>query len=426
MSKENFRFLAAWLLVGVVGLAIFLVVPLARIIQDFVAARWGRSVFGFFVLASVGAFFLALFWFLFFRLRIRRASNYVWLALVAGLYVFFTLKLWRAPEEAVHFLEYGLLGFCLFRALSLSIRDRSVYLTAFFIGALVGTFDEFLQWLTPGRYWDFRDVGLNALATGLFLVAVRKGVNPPVASARPSARSVRRISALLAVQIIILGLCASNTPARVAALVRRFPSLGFLLREEPMYEFTKKHADSEIGVFYSRLSLEGLAAEDLASSDHWADVLRDWADKSYNDFLNHHSPLIHPFVYEMRVHLFRRDRKLEEARRVETERARRKALFVAFKENRILEKHFGRTLEKSGYGWSPELRAEVGSAIDVNKRYRSPVSAGLFQVKEKTLWAGILACLVALASANFVCVRKRTRRAPETSSPEPAGGRQAD
>jgi hypothetical protein len=419
MSKENFRFLAAWLWVGLVCLAIFLVVPLARIIQNFVAARWGRSVFGFFVLASVGAFFLAVFWVLFFRLRIHRASNYIWLTLVAGLYVYFTLKLWRAPEEAVHFLEYGLLGFCLFRALSFSIRDRSVYLTAFFIGTLVGTFDEFLQWLTPGRYWDFRDVGLNALATGLFLIAVRKGVNPPVAPGRSPARSVRRVSALLAVQIVVLGLCASNTPARIAALVRRFPSLGFLLREEPMYEFTKKHTDPEIGVFYSRLSLEGLAAEDLARSDEWAGVLRDWRDKGYSDFLDHHSPLIHPFVYEMRVHLFRRDRQLEEARAAKTERARRSALFVAFKENRILEKYFGRALEKSGYRWNPDQRAEIESAIDINKHYRSPVSAGLFQVKEKTLWAGILVSLVALASANLVYARKRTRRAPPTSSPKP-------
>jgi hypothetical protein len=404
------RRLAAWLWVGAVCLAIFLVVPIARIIQNFVATRWGRSVFGLFVLASIGAFFVGLFWALLFKLKIRRASNFVWLTLVAGLYVYFTLKLWRAPEEAVHFLEYGLLGFFLFRALSLSIRDRSVYLTAFLIGALVGTFDEFLQWLTPGRYWDFRDVGLNALATGLFLVAVRKGINPPVASARPSARSVRRVSVLLAGQIIILGLCASNTPARVAALVRRFPSLAFLLREEPMYEFTKKHADPEIGVFYSRLSLRGLAAEDLASSDHWAGVLRHWAHKSYSDFLDHHSPLIHPFVYEMRVHLFRRDRRLEEARTAGKERARREALFIAFKENRILEKYFGRTLQKSGYAWKPELRAEVESSIDTHKRYRSPVSAGVFRIKEATMWAAILITLAALTVFNIL-VRRPGRAA---------------
>ena len=97
-----------------------------------------------------------------------------------------------------------------------------------------------------------------------------------------------------------------------------------------MYEFTIKHIDPEAGVFYSRLSLEELEADDINRSDEWSRILREWKDKRYADFLAHYSPLIHPFLYEMRIHLFRRDRKLEEARQAKTEKARREALFIAF------------------------------------------------------------------------------------------------
>lgn len=390
----------AWLWVALCTLSIFLVVPLARTIQKFVSARWGRTLFGYGVLAVTALAFGSIIYILVFRLKVRSPSNYLWLAAVAALYVYFTLQLWRAPEEAVHFLEYGLLGFFLFRALSLIIRDKSIYPTAFLIGSLIGIFDEILQWMMPGRYWDFRDAGLNALATGLFQVALWKGVEPRVIAEKTTPRSVRRISLLLAMNILLLGLCASNTPRRVAAYAERLPFLSFLVKEEPMYEFTLKHADPGIGTFYSRLSLEGLDREDTQSSDHWANILREWKDKDYALFLRDHHPLLHPFLYEMRIHIFRRDRRVEEAAKAKDEKRRREALFVAFRENMILERYFGRTLEKSTYMWNPEKKEEIAAFIDPAEPYRSPVSAGRFQVKEKTLWLGILACFGLLFGLN--------------------------
>jgi len=396
-----------WLWVVLCTLAIFLVVPLARAIQKFVSARWGRPFFGYAVLVITAASFCAIVYVLVFRLKIRSPSNYLWLSAVAALYVYFTLKLWRAPEEAVHFLEYGLLGFFLFRALSLSIRDKGIYLTAFLIGSLIGIFDEILQWMMPGRYWDFRDAGLNALATGLFQVALWKGIKPKIISEKIGPKSVRRISLLLAVNILLLGLCASNTPQRVASYSGRLPFLSFLVKEEPMYEFTRKHTDPEIGLFYSRLSPEGLEKEDNERSDHWAGILRDWKEKDYALFLREHHPLLHPFLYEMRIHIFRRDRRVEEAAKAKDEKSRREALFVASKENMILEKYFGRTLEKASYKWSEEKKAEIAVFVDPAKSYRSPVSAGRFQIKEKTLWLGITAFLALLLGLNLALLGRQ-------------------
>jgi VanZ like family len=400
--------LFAWIWVALCTLAIFLVVPLARTIQKFVSAHWGRTFFGYAVLAVTALGFCAIVYILVFRLKIRSPTNYLWLTVVAGLYIYFTLKLWRAPEEAVHFLEYGLLGFFLFRALSLRINDKSIYLTAFLIGALVGIFDEVFQWMMPGRYWDFRDVGLNALAAGLFQIALWKGVKPRVIAVKAGPpQAVRRVSLLLAVNVFLLGLCASNTPQRVAAYTARLPWLSFLVKEEPMYEFTRKHADPEIGVFYSRLSISGLEKEDVERSDHWAGILRDWKDRDYGLFLREHHPLLHPFLYEMRIHIFRRDRRVEEAARSKDDGSRREDLFVAYKENMILERYFGRTLEKSNYRWSAQERAEIAAAIDLAKPYRSPVSAGRFQIKEKNLWIGIAVFLGLLLGLNLALAARK-------------------
>jgi hypothetical protein len=409
MLEKRRKQILAWLWVGICILAIFLVVPTARTIQRIVSSIAGRSLFGYAVLAVTAVAFLSLLYILVFRLKIRTVSNYIWLTGIAGLYIYFTLKLWRNPEEAVHFLEYGLLGYLLFRALSLTIRDSSIYPTAFLIGALVGIGDEILQWVMPNRYWDFRDAGLNALAAGLIQLAIWKGLRPGIIGRKPGPRSRRRISVLLAANILLLGLCASNTPQRVARYAERIPGLSFLIKEEPMSEFTLKHRDPEIGVFYSRLTLEGLYKEDLDNSAHYGQILREWKDRSYAEFLSQHHPLIHAFLYEMRVHLFRRDRRLQEGRRAGSIKARKNALFVSYKENLILEKYFGRTLEFSTYRWEAGEKAAVAGLIDREKPYRSPVSAGPFHIKEPHLWAAILAVLAALAGLNLICFGEKRR-----------------
>jgi hypothetical protein len=144
--------------------------------------------------------------------------------------------------------------------------------------------------------------------------------------------------------------------------------------------------------------------------------LKAWKEKDYALFLREHHPLIHPFVYEMRIHIYRRDRHAEENAKAKSEKSRRNALFIARKENMILEKHFGRTLEKSTYKWDAKKKAEVEASIDLTKPYRSPVSAPRFQIKEKTLWLGIAVFLGLLFGLN-VALRRAERMSRSTSSP---------
>ncbi len=397
----------AWLWVALCVAAIFLVVPTARAIQKFVGEHWGRAFFGYLVIAGVTAALLGVVYYLVFRLKIRAVSNYAWLAACASLYFYFTLKLWRNPEEAVHFLEYGMLGFFLFRAWRLTIPDRAVYLASFLTGTLVGAFDEIFQWLMPGRYWDIRDVGLNALAVGLFQAALWQGVRPKLASIRIAAKSIRKVSILLAANLLLLGLCMSNTPERVSALAGRFPALAYLEKEEPMREFKMKHSDPEIGSFFSRLTVERLKVTDFEKSAEYGPILREWKDKDYNEFLETFNPLNNPFLYEMRVHIFRRDRRYEEAQNAGGEKREKSALFVAYKENLILERYFTRTLRSSGYQWDREKVAAVERLIDKEAPYTSPVSKDLFYwLSEGAMWAGIIAALLALVGMNIL-LKKR-------------------
>lgn len=396
--------LLSWLWVVLCAASILAIVPLARSIQNLVTRWLGRSAFGYFVLLSVALFLAFMVWLLVFRLKVRRVSSYLCLAAVGFAYVYFTLKLWAHPEEAVHFLEYGLLSFLLFRALRNHFADISIYFSAFFLGSLVGLIDEIFQWVTPKRYWDFRDVGLNALAVFLFQLALAFGLKPKGLTRFIPPRSLRFASLILSFNLILLGLCFSNTPQRVASYSRLIPGLSFLEKEEIMHEFQrKKHDLPGLGIFYSRLNLEELKALDEARHEEFASILKDWATKPYEDFLRTYSAQKEPFLHEFRVRLFRRDQKLREATSLPPSSKRDQALLAAFRENLFLEKYFPLTLKASGCAWSTDLVNHLSQQVNPRANYRSPVGAGfwLFQ-NEGYLWATILFLIIILVKTNLI------------------------
>jgi len=400
--KNKYRRGLSWFWVALCAFGIFFTVPFARSIQRFVSEKWGSELFGYTVLISTGiVFFLALY-ILIFKLKIRSASNYIWLFAIGCTYVYFTLKLWESPEEAIHFLEYGLLGFFIFNALKLQIKDRSIFVTAFLIGCLIGIFDEILQWIVKERFWDFRDVGLNALSSGLFQAAVWLGIKPKEISQKTPLRSLRTVSIYLAANILLLGLCFSNTPKRVQSYTKALPFLSFLQQEEAMNQFNLKHKDPEIGTFYSRLTIDQLLSIDRRNAKDYGQVLHEWKEKDYAEYLRAHPGIWVPMLYEIRVHIFRRDKRYERALQSENEKQKKQNMFIAFKENEILEKYFGHTMKESPYAWSEETSARVEAQIDKNISYKSPVSASFFSPKsEKQMWVVILVFLTLLFAANW-------------------------
>jgi hypothetical protein len=389
----------SWFCVVAWSLVIFVTIPFARALQEGIAARWGREVFTYGVIAGLVAAAVAAMVGL---LRARRqvgVAGYLWLGAVAALTIYSAGHMNISPEEAVHFLEYGLLGILLFRALSHRLRDAGIYAVAVLVGSLVGTADEIIQWIVPRRFFAFSDIWLNAYAVILAQVALAKGLKPPFISRRVEPPSVRAACALAAGLIIVLALCASNTP-RVFEWYTRFPRLEFLHKTAGvMTEYGFRYDDAQSGTFFSRMSLKQLREQDERRCAEAAAILDEYASPNdYGTFLRRYTSTRDPFVHEARVHLFRRDHYMAVAWKYENDPVKyRFHNTVAYRENQILEKYFGETLRRSSCAWAPEQAAAIEKKMDPSLRYKSEVSADLLTgFTERQMWAAVLLALIVL------------------------------
>ena len=386
----------SWLYFLLCALAIFLTVPFARGVRLFVTEQWGRVTFAYLVAGCV----LAGAGWLIGSLRRRgefRVASVAWIAGVVVVYLAWTAFLAQrlSPEEAFHFLEYGALSYLAFRALSHQVRDPSIYPASVLLCAIVGTLDEFIQWLTPGRVWALEDVGLNVGSAALMQIVLWKGIRPALISAEPvRARSWQRVARLGALSALLLALSLFNTPPRIAWYAKRVPFLGYLLRHEGvMAEYGHRYSDPETGVFFSRFSLGALHRHDAEEGAAAGRILEEYREeKRYAEFLERFSPAVDPFVHEARVHLFRRDRyRARIADFPDDLSEQRFHATVAFRENRILEKYFPATLAASGQAWPLSERARLEALLDPTMEYVSHVSDQLIvSLTDWQLSGGIL------------------------------------
>lgn len=368
----------AWLLVLALSLLIFATIPLARTAQRFVTEFGGRDLFlvGVMTVLAVAVAAVGVY-----ARRAQKSRRFlaVWIA-VGAAYMLAAWTLRRAPEESVHLLEYGALGIAAWRALRFRISDAWIYPAAAMVGACVGMFDEAIQWLTPDRHWDLRDIGINAAsASGVQLGLAWSGL--PLA--RPGIGTGRRLAigiALFAGTLLAGSLL--NTPPIIAALAERTSLLHPVRdRGDLMVEYGHALPDPEIGLFRSRLAPETLEAEDQKRATEAAALLDQFGDdEQYDAFLERFNPVTDPFLHELRVHQFRRDRYLETARMHLDEGDRpwaRRDFTVAHRENQFLERYFSLTLAASTARLDDASRAQLRREDEPEKAYESPVSHGL-------------------------------------------------
>lgn len=388
-----------WLAVVVWVVLIYTAIPFVRALREWFVGRWDEALIAWAVAAAlVAAAALAVA--LARRAPALRPGGLLWIAGVTAILLAWTYHLRHRPEEAVHFLQYGVLAVLLFRALRPIVPDATVFFAGAIAGALVGTADEVIQWLTPGRFWDWRDVGINAGTGALVQLALWRALPP--SGVPPSVGSLRLVLRLAMAQLLLLGLCLANTPARVAVWA---PALGLphlTSSVNPMAEYGHRHEVPGLGAFNSRLGLAELEAEDRARAAEVAAVLDD-TRHSYGRFLDTWPAAEDPFTYEARVHLFSRDHNLAEARQAGfAGAAARRAATVAWFENALLERHFGRTLAASSYPWGPEQRARVEAAREPGRRLVSAAGSHLITVaSEGRLRALLVAALALLAVADL-------------------------
>ena len=403
-----------WLAVVAWIAVIYTTIPFVRSLREYFVARWPSELIGIGVILIVVALCaagLVLLWRRRPRLPVADAS---WLIAIAAVIVIWTWRLMGQPEETVHFLEYGVLGVLLFRALSTHIHDGSVFATGALIGILVGIVDEIIQWFVPGRYWDYRDIVLNGGASILVQIAISRLT--PAPSLPISRGSLRRLCRLVGAVVMLLTLCLAATPQRVNRLTELVPALEELgSGGDPMCEYGYLHRVDELTSFRSRLSRDDLEREDGSRAAEVAALL-DASERAYRDFLHRTSPAVDPFAYEARVHLFARDRNAAQARKLPPDSpAYRELMTTAYRENLILEHVFGATLARSSYPWPPPRHVEIESAEDDRTIFISNAGSHLITaVSESTLRTIMVVILIALVICDLLLSRRpRSRhRAP--------------
>jgi hypothetical protein len=415
------RVVNRWLPVVVWITVIYTTIPVVRRLREAFVARWPAELIGYGVMAVVVAVTAA--GILLLRRRRRRIelADALWLLGVSTILLLWTRRLMGSPEEAVHFLEYGVLGVLLYRALRTRIPDDTVFFAAALIGLLVGTVDEIIQWVVPGRYWDYRDIVLNGGASVLIQIAIWRLAPRPSMPIRPS--SLRLICRLAAAETLLLTICVVSTPQRLAHAPQFFhqvviPKVG----NDVISEYGHLHRLDDRTLFRSRLTLDALAREDAARASEVAAIL-DASRRHYGRWIHTYPVVDDPFTYEARVHLFARDRHLARARKLTPKSPDyRDAMTTAVRENLILERFFGATLKHSSYVWPPRKRLAFEAAHDAEAEFVSAVAAHLITwVGEKTLRALCLGALVALLICDVLLGRRAATRSPPGSQTEQRG-----
>jgi len=157
------RVLATSIYVNAVLWSVPFVRPMSEAIVRAGAPRW--------LLGSAGVVFAAaVVGWAWYRLRppLAGAATVIYGALVAYLRV--------VPNEIIHLAEYGVLSLLTWWTLA-PIAGRRAPWTALALTSLVGLLDEWTQGATPGRFFDWRDVAVNAVAAAVPIgLGVRAGL----------------------------------------------------------------------------------------------------------------------------------------------------------------------------------------------------------------------------------------------------------
>ncbi|MCS6770398.1 MAG: VanZ family protein [Kiritimatiellae bacterium] len=284
-----------------------------------------------------------------------------------------------SPAEATHFVLYSVLGVLCFRAFAIDGRDGLVYLHAFLAGLLVSVVDESLQWFSPGRYWDLRDVAHNAAAVACVLTALALGFRPPYLRGPIQPKSIRRAAALAASATVLLALCFSNTPQMARRLTSRIPALEPLFdNTHPMTEYGFCYREADGGRFYSRFDPESLR---LADTLRGPDVGLLLAEAAQSGFPTNRRMVLaaarDAFLFEALQRLERRNHYWGVLPKYRSDPDNYSFhATIAWRENQFLERYLPRTLEAAGQRWTDETKESLATHIRADP-YTSPVGRHL-------------------------------------------------
>lgn len=400
----------AWPAVLIWIAVIFTSIPLARSIQHTVERLAGRLAFEAVTGAAIACFLTAS------ARRIIKQKNHaaIRLTLLAFILVFYCIwayQLRSDPEEALHLVEYGVLAILIAGALSATVKDQLLWPSALATAGIIGTLDEIVQWLTPGRFFDFRDIELNFGAAGLALAGLAVSGAGFGVNRRWNKSSVVILASLCINQLLLISLCLSNTPSLTARLAHAFPALSYLpAKGNYMAEYGFQINAGHNTRFFSRCAPEVLLLRQDADAARTAETaLRFSYPQDYAQILAANPPNLEPAVHEFFVHRFSRDQHLAAAR---TSRAAQDCT-VAEREDLILRRYFTEALKRTGGKLAPADAAFLAGCADHQHQYYSRVSGNLIvSFNRFKVWAAFTAAVLLVLSLSKLAlagiIRKET------------------
>ena len=158
---------------GYVGAWVFLIYSTLYIVRPICDFLKKTTPFGLISNITIVLVFVVVVFLLWTKFRIKKISSYIYLALALMAYSYYLINL-QYPEEKLHLIEYGILGYLVYKAMRIDIKGFLGYLSAFLLTAFLGWIDEEIQRILPNRYFQVSDVVLNAQsgALGLFIIYI--------------------------------------------------------------------------------------------------------------------------------------------------------------------------------------------------------------------------------------------------------------
>jgi len=407
----------AWLAVAVWSLLIYATIPVIRPLQMWIKTEIGSATFGFLTLAALAAAAAG-------GLHLVRRSKpqlslsaIIWVIAAAAAGGLWTLRLWDNPEEAVHLVEYGLLALLTANALRHRSDHRLLFVQAAFLVAMVGTVDELIQWITPERYFDWRDIRLNAGAGLLALLGVWKSAGWGEKTCF-SGIPVRLSCRLAASFVMMIGLCLCLTPNLVEGVAQRLPFVHSIAdNQDTVVEYGHRHSLPGLTSFTSRFTCAELVDQDQQLAAEVGPRLRD-SIRDHRLFLRTTSRARDPFLWEARLHLGKRNRNIHLALTADNEQSRTAFSTFALREAEILDRFFAETLRHARLRLGPKRRAELERHNDPTRPYAPRHESHVIT------WASQaqLLSLIALALAALAIIDRwsaaRESQSPQSSSEE--------
>ena len=166
-GEENKKRILFWSITIILIIFIYGTLGYVRPVVNFLVEHKLKTFAVAFILLG---FFSALFFTLIYNKRVK-LINLIVVILVGIAYAFFLKFLVVMPEERIHFAEYGLVAFFLYKALKIDVRNKiEIFVIGSILLFLFGWGDELIQKLLPDRYYDLRDVFINFISGVLVFI----------------------------------------------------------------------------------------------------------------------------------------------------------------------------------------------------------------------------------------------------------------